>query len=255
MLQMYDPRKQLLRDIKRNFAHYDNVVEKACAILEHYTCPPECNAACCKFSRIRFEKKEYYKILETVDADTRIIIEQKTVTVPSTHSYKANIHGKDVVRLVEDNEYFRAFPADICPMLDGLNCNIYQHRPAVCRLYPFEITGDCYDLAIRACPLGLDVILDYAAWLETAGQDAEEIKQAAYNLWLERNKDVAHVHALMIDNLHNLLQEFQKYLENNTLESRKLERDKIIQQKICQEMNIMELDTTQNNILNSRQEI
>lgn len=210
-------------------------------ILQYYTCPLECHAACCRFSPIRFERDEYYKILGNVDASARTLIEQKTVAMRLTHPFRAGTHGREIVQLVEKHEFFREFPSGVCPLLDGSDrCAIYQDRPAICRHYPFEfnifnILGDFSEnkFVIGACTLGIDIIFDYTCWLNLShSTDAKIVNKALVKLYSEwvrcKGLRTAPTCGLIIAEPDNRLVLFLEYIKDNSPEIRKRRRDELL---------------------------
>ncbi|HII81020.1 MAG TPA: YkgJ family cysteine cluster protein [Methanosarcina sp.] len=164
-------RRHLKNQLTKQFALYDGLVNKASEVLQQYTCSSECSALCCKLNPICFEQKEYYKILEAVDAGNKALIEERTIKLQSVQIFDAKEYGKEIVQLIEDNGPFKTFLAP-CPLLNGSDkCSIYQNRPSVCRRYPFEFAR--FDLfkdfsesvfMLKACDIGIEVAFDYGCW-------------------------------------------------------------------------------------------
>jgi len=177
-------------------------------IVRHYTCPSSCNSICCKYSPINFEKDEYYRIISVVDQISKDIIKEKTIEYSKSG-------------------YYRKLPAaEVCPLLHDTKCSIYENRPLVCQRFPIEMAD--FDVIIRPCSLGIDIILDYMCFSgNTSG--AKEI----YNEWLKNQNDTVPVTAyrteLRLPDTKKLKM-FNRYLKNTSQEDRKEKREGIIKQ-------------------------
>lgn len=224
-----------MRQIKKNLKAYDLVTEKANEILQHYVCPPECDAICCKDSIISFEKTEYFKIIGEIDPASKAIIEQMSINPPSMQSTNAKLYGKDIARLIEDNSDYAQLLSP-CPLLNNSGkCNIYPNRPSVCKRYPFEFLRfelfkdiDNIEIMIKMCPLSKDVLLDYGCWQILIHKD-----EIAYRLQLVtdlyREIKTENIYkmpstALIIEDPMQTLTEWAKYLQNISPEVKLLQR-------------------------------
>lgn len=179
---------------------YDCAMRKIDEILKYYTCPDECHGACCRYSRIRIEKKEYFKIMKSVSVEQKEIIEKKTVSMP------------------QEEGYYRAFPTGDCPMLEGSRCGIYEDRPSICKRFPFESSDSV--ISVKSCQLGMNVILDYLGWM--VGIRACEktfVDEVLRELLATKSSDVARLGNMVIN--PKSLPEFLGYLKTTTPEIRK----------------------------------
>jgi|SRR5665647_2242528 len=193
---------------------FEQMINKINNVSKYYTCPNECNAMCCKKSKIRFDIDEYQKILKMVGPASREIIETQTVALP------------------KGSDYFRKFEGK-CPLLNDFKCDIYANRPWVCQRYPFEFLNHDYDVIIKPCSLGLKVILDYFVLLKSSYDiDIEEITpniDIAYGKWIEDiNLGVMPVEGVAIAESKKDLTEIVKYLQKTTPEIRQKKRNELI---------------------------
>lgn len=185
----------------------DKIFKEFNRVLKHYECPDFCNAICCKYSPIQFEKDEYNVIINTVDDMSREIIE--TQSIPA-----------------EDIDFYKELPAGECPLLHGLKCSIYDHRPLVCQRYPIEISME-FDIIIRPCALGIDLILDYMHFSGNTASLQDIYTEYVHN----KNQEVPKI-AYVIGSAFTgskKLHSFSKYLNKTTPENRRLARERLIQ--------------------------
>jgi Fe-S-cluster containining protein len=226
----------MMHQIKNNLKAYDYISDKANEILQHYVCPPECNAICCKDGIISFEKKEYFKIIGEIDSTSKAIIEQMSINPSSMQSTNIKLYGKEIARLIEDNSRYAELLSP-CPLLNNSGkCNIYSNRPAVCKRYPFEFLHfdlledtDNIELIIKMCPLSKDVLLDYGCWLILIHKD-EIVNLLQSITYLYREIKAENIYkmfstALIIDKPMQTLTEWVKYLQNLSPEVKSLQRE------------------------------
>lgn len=225
-------RRYVKHQLTKQFALYDGLVNKASEVLQQYTCSSECGALCCKLSPICFEQKEYYKILETVDAGNKALIEERTIKLQSVQIFNAKEYGKEIIQLIEDNQPFKIFPAP-CPLLNVSDkCSIYQNRPSVCRRYPFEFAHfDLFEdfsesvFMLKACDLGIEVAFDYDCWLILShSEDISTTLQTVsefFKGWAKyRTLKEMPTYAIVIDEPNTALEGLLEYIKSNPLEIR-----------------------------------
>ena len=109
-------------------------------ILSHYSCPPKCPAICCKIADINLDENDL-KIL-------RQAAKGKADKIESCN---------------EDGElHYKMHPP--CPFLEFNKCSIYDRRPTMCRLFPFNITTMPDALLLFPCDMGASIFEDYVEY-------------------------------------------------------------------------------------------
>ena len=109
-------------------------------ILSHYSCPSTCPAICCKIADINLDENDL-KILR------------------QTSKYNADkIESCD-----EDGEcHYKISPP--CPFLESGRCIIYDSRPTLCRMFPFNISTTSDVLLLFPCDMGASIFEDYVEY-------------------------------------------------------------------------------------------
>lgn len=109
-------------------------------ILSHYSCPSSCNAFCCKIADIRLDENDLERLKQTPE-------------------YKA-----DKVRPFNEDEEHHHKISPPCPFLRFDRCTVYDKRPAICRLFPFNICGLPDALLLFPCDMGVSIFKDYVEY-------------------------------------------------------------------------------------------
>lgn len=99
-------------------------------IIDYYGC--QGCSYCCKLNSISVSKKELQKIIKRAE--------------------KLGFELEEIERHLhyEDNQYLIKYP---CFLLENNKCLIYDIRPTVCRLFPFQLIGP-YLVMISSLPDG-----------------------------------------------------------------------------------------------------
>ncbi|WP_094228711.1 YkgJ family cysteine cluster protein [Methanolobus psychrotolerans] len=129
---MYEKRR--LND----FPFFETVQE----ILSHYSCPSTCPAICCKIADINLDENDMQ------------ILRQAS-------KYKAD-------KIKSCNEYgelhYKMYPP--CPFLEFDKCSVYEWRPTMCRMFPFNICNMPDALLLFPCDMGVSIFEDYVEYSE-----------------------------------------------------------------------------------------
>jgi Fe-S-cluster containining protein len=145
--------KQKLLKLNERTTHYTNIMEK---IVSHYDCPENCDAECCKINLIDFCENEYSSLINTVDKETKDLINS------TTRLYKLD---KDltIIKEVTGDRPYRITKIKPCPLLTvDCKCRIYENRPTTCKPYPFNFDNFAIKnfVTITPCALGINIIAD-----------------------------------------------------------------------------------------------
>lgn len=119
-----------------NLPFFETVQE----ILSHYSCPSSCPAFCCKIADINLDEKDL-EILSQVSKYTTVNIE----------SWDEN-----------GERHFKICPP--CPFLELDKCSVYDSRPAMCRLFPFNICNMPDVLLLFPCDMAASIFEDYVEY-------------------------------------------------------------------------------------------
>ncbi|WMW25056.1 YkgJ family cysteine cluster protein [Methanolobus sediminis] len=108
-------------------------------ILSHYSCPSSCNAFCCKIADINLDENDLERLKQASE-------------------YKAYM----VKSCNEDGKQHKICPP--CPFLILDRCSVYDKRPAICRLFPFNICDLPDALLLFPCDMGASIFEDYVIY-------------------------------------------------------------------------------------------
>ncbi|MBN2110792.1 MAG: YkgJ family cysteine cluster protein [Methanosarcinaceae archaeon] len=106
-------------------------------ILSHYACPSTCPAICCKAADIYLDEDDLKILLKAS--------EDKAGKIESCNE------GKE--------RYYKIPPP--CPFLKSGKCSIYDKRPTMCRLFPFNVSTMPDVLALFPCDMAASIFEDY----------------------------------------------------------------------------------------------
>ncbi len=109
-------------------------------ILAHYSCPSTCPAICCKIADINLDEE-----------DLKLLRQAPKYKADKIESW--NEDGK---------HYYKMNPP--CPFLDLDKCSVYDHRPAMCRMFPFNISIESDVLLLFPCDMGSSIFGDYVQY-------------------------------------------------------------------------------------------
>jgi Fe-S-cluster containining protein len=112
---------------------FDTVQE----ILSHYSPPSTCPAICCKIADINLDEKDL-EILRLAP--------------------KYNACKVETCNDSEEHQYKLSPP---CPFLKSDRCSVYDHRPTMCRMFPFNISNKPDILLLFPCDMGACIFEDY----------------------------------------------------------------------------------------------
>lgn len=106
-------------------------------ILSHYSRPSTCPAICCKMTDINLDEKD----LEILRRASK---------------YKA-----DQIKYCNyDGESQYKIPPP-CPFLETDKCSVYDWRPTMCRMFPFNVCNKPDLLLLFPCDMGTCIFEDY----------------------------------------------------------------------------------------------
>lgn len=116
------------------------------AILKYYDCLPECGANCCKIQPIEID-----------DADRNVLHKISKEKVINLDEFVSQ--GQKFYRM--------SYP---CTFLSESNkCSVYNHRPTPCRIYPFSVYEESFNLGIYPCYVGVSICNDFFDYLRKTG--------------------------------------------------------------------------------------
>jgi Fe-S-cluster containining protein len=113
-------------------------------ILSYYTCPSTCPAICCKIADIKMDEND----LETLR---------------QTPEYKDKADWIESCNEDEEHHYKICPP---CPFLGSDRCSVYDSRPALCRMFPFNICNKPDVLLLFPCDMAAGIFKDYLEYSE-----------------------------------------------------------------------------------------
>jgi Fe-S-cluster containining protein len=146
----------MVRETIDDFLRADPCVKPITDILQHYECPSECPAYCCKSFPIEITARE------------RRILRKASIKKTESFVKKELSFGVG---------YEINYP---CPFLENDRCTEYQRRALTCTLYPFRIIPDDELVEIYPCLLGLIVAEDILSYqtdlLKAKDSDDKESK-------------------------------------------------------------------------------
>ncbi len=126
--------KRMLSDLP----FFDTVQE----ILSHYSYPPTCPALCCKIADINLDENDLDLLMQAPN-------------------YKADV----IESCDEEGEYpYKIQPP--CPFLESDMCSVYEWRPTICRMFPFNICNVSDVLLLFPGDMGADIFKDYVEYSE-----------------------------------------------------------------------------------------
>ncbi|WP_292471133.1 YkgJ family cysteine cluster protein [Methanolobus sp.] len=106
-------------------------------ILSHYSWPRTCPAICCKIADINLDENDLNTLGE--------------------------IPKDKIESFIEDGErHYKMSPP--CPFLESDKCTVYDRRPTMCRLFPFNITTMPDALLLFPCDMGGSIFEDYVEY-------------------------------------------------------------------------------------------
>lgn len=109
-------------------------------IFSHYSCPSTCPAVCCKIADINLDENDF-EILSQAP------------------KYKAD----KIKSWNEDGEiHYKICPP--CPFLEFGKCSVYDRRPTICRMFPFNICNLPDVLLLFPCDMGASIFEDYVEY-------------------------------------------------------------------------------------------
>ncbi|QLC50354.1 YkgJ family cysteine cluster protein [Methanolobus zinderi] len=116
------------------------VFETVQEILSHYSCPSTCPATCCKIADINLDEK-----------DLEILRQASKYKADRIESW--NEDGED---------HYKISPP--CPFLESDKCSIYDRRPTMCRMFPFNFSNMPDVLLLFPCDMGANIFEDYVEY-------------------------------------------------------------------------------------------
>lgn len=116
------------------------VFETVQEILSHYSCPSTCPATCCKIADINLDEKD----LEILRQASRYKTD------------KIEFWNEDGKR------YCKLCPP--CPFLESDKCSVYDQRPSLCRMFPFNFSNMPDVLLLFPCDMGASIVGDYVEY-------------------------------------------------------------------------------------------
>ncbi|MEZ5336410.1 MAG: YkgJ family cysteine cluster protein [Methanolobus sp.] len=109
-------------------------------MLSHYSCPSRCPAICCKLGDINLDEKDMELLKQASDQNT-----------------------DKIDSCIENGEVrYKIHPP--CPFLESERCTIYNSRPTVCRMFPFNICNKHDVLLLFPCDMGANIFEDYVGY-------------------------------------------------------------------------------------------
>lgn len=199
------PGKAIIRSF---FKAYKDCVN----IVSLYECP-DCNF-CCTKDDIYFSFYEYRAINRNHTAKhilkDHAILSKKCVGMPELDEYR--------------------FDVKPCPYLDS-KCTIYNDRPFVCKIYPISLTKARVDNAVTIdpCPLGINIMLDFFAFMLKEGDDLNEylplLKICIDDAPYYKEKDIITSMDIMLEDIPDFL----NYLKETPANVRKEKRKEILE--------------------------
>lgn len=111
-------------------------------ILSHYSNPPTCPAICCKVADINLDENDLDRLRQAPNYDADNI---ETCGEGEEYQYKIN---------------------PPCPFLESDRCSVYEWRPTICRMFPFNLCNVPDVLLLFPCDMGADILKDYAEYSE-----------------------------------------------------------------------------------------
>ncbi len=112
-------------------------------LLSHYSCPSTCPAICCKIADINMDEMDMKRLGNAAKDKT------------------------DRIGSFNENEdlHYKMHPP--CPFLEADRCSVYDRRPTMCRLFPFNISTVPDVLLLFPCDMGACIFGDYVEYADT----------------------------------------------------------------------------------------
>ncbi|WP_370574131.1 YkgJ family cysteine cluster protein [Methanomethylovorans sp.] len=151
-----------------NLPFFETVQE----ILSHYSCPSTCPAICCKVADINLDENDI-KLLRQTSKDEADKIES----------------------WYEDGErHYKMCPP--CPFLEFDKCSVYDSRPTLCRMFPFNISTMPDVLILFPCDMGATIFEDYVEYSDNIlkrsvpAKTIDAFEQSHCSFEIKLNKDL-----------------------------------------------------------------
>ncbi|WMW22009.1 YkgJ family cysteine cluster protein [Methanolobus mangrovi] len=161
-------------------------------ILSHYSCPSSCPAICCKLADINLDEKDLDLLMQASKYQTDKI---ESCDEEGVSHYKISIP---------------------CPYLELGRCSVYEWRPTLCRMFPFNICDVPDVLLLFPCDMGASIFKDYVEYSDNIlkqsipAKTIDAFEQSHCSFGIRQNKCLSI--PMLVLKINNLLP-FKEYLK------------------------------------------